>query len=228
MNVKDEVTYYLKRTLKREVFEARRRSYELGTHKCIFIHIPKTGGVSIAKSLLGKNAGHWTALDYKNIFGKEDFNSYFKFSFVRNPFTRLISAYEFLLGGGYGSSDEKIVSIVKSYNDWEDFILGYLTPAKAKISRHFKPQHYFICDSDDQLMIDYLGRFEELEVHYDFVRKKIGMGEPLKKLNITQNKKRPVQEYYAKSEIAERVLSIYKKDFELFGYSKEIPSIDCN
>ena len=225
MNIKDEATYYLKIVLKREILEVRRRSYEFGKHRCIFIHIPKTGGVSVAKSMIGKIAGHWTVLDYKNIFGKEDFNNYFKFSFVRNPFTRLISAYEFLQNGGYGASDEKIVSIVRSYTGWEHFIMEYLTPATAKANRHFKPQHYFICDSNDNLLVDYLGRFEELEADYEYVRKKIGIGEPLKKLNLTKSKKLTLQEYYANNETIQKVISVYNKDFELFKYSTEISSI---
>lgn len=111
MNFTDELDYRLKRILRKRILEMRRRRCDFDKYKCIFIHVPKTAGVSVAKSLLGKPTVHWSALNCRLIFGKEDFNNYFKFSFVRNPFTRLISAYEFLRNGGYGPSDKMIVTI---------------------------------------------------------------------------------------------------------------------
>ena len=68
--------------------------------KCIFVHIPKTGGVSIGDALFENGSpGHRDVTRYRKIFGRK-FWSYYKFAFVRNPFTRLISTYEYLKGGG--------------------------------------------------------------------------------------------------------------------------------
>jgi len=60
-------------------------------HKCIFIHIPHTGGSSIEVALVGKN---WIDVDQKTkhldwkeakALYSEYWDSYFKFSVVRNP-----------------------------------------------------------------------------------------------------------------------------------------------
>ncbi|MBA2490567.1 MAG: hypothetical protein H0V34_02305 [Gammaproteobacteria bacterium] len=55
-------------------------------YRCIYVHIPKTGGVSISTSLFGSTTGrHRTVAEYKQIFGERAFKDYFKFTFVRNP-----------------------------------------------------------------------------------------------------------------------------------------------
>ena len=65
--------------------------------KCIFFHIPKTAGISLVKALFGDlDWGHRDVNYYINVFDKKRFNDYFKFTFVRNPYDRLFSAYSFL------------------------------------------------------------------------------------------------------------------------------------
>ncbi len=228
MNLKDEAFYYLVRLFKKKTLQSKREKEwysQCQRYKCIFIHIPKTAGVSVSASLLGKGIANMPALYYKVLFGKKDFNNYFKFSFVRNPFTRLISVYEFLQSGGGGPLDEKIVSIIQPYKCFKDFVMQYLNQKTIKTHRYFRPQYYFICDSNNKLMINFWGRFEELEKDYEFIRTKIGTGEPLKKLNVTKSKKLSQEEYYSNSKIIQKVISLYNKDFELFGYSKEISAL---
>ena len=227
MNLRDESFYYLARIFKRKTLQVKREKEwysQLHKHKCIFIHIPKTAGVSVSVSLLGSGIANMPALYYKVLLGKGTFNQYFKFAFVRNPFTRLVSAYEFLQGGGGGHYDEKIVSIIKPYKSFESFVMEYLNQNTIKASRYFRPQHYFVCDSNGKIIINYLGHFEELEKDYEFIRNKIGTGEPLKKLNVTKNKRMLIEEYYFNDKIKQKVISLYNKDFELFGYSKETSS----
>jgi len=102
--------------------------------------------------------------------------------------------------------------------------MEYLNQNTIKASRYFRPQHYFVCDSNGKIIINYLGHFEELEKDYEFIRNKIGTGEPLKKLNVTKNKRMLIEEYYFNDKIKQKVISLYNKDFELFGYSKETSS----
>jgi len=168
--------------------------------------------------LLGKPVGHLSALDYRIIFGKKDFNSYYKFAFVRNPFSRLVSAYEFMQNGGYGVSDKDIVAIVKRFSTFQDFVLNYLTPHSAKRIRHFRPQHFFVCDSSNNIMVDFIGRFENIEQDYENIRCKIGVGEPLKKINATNGKRLTLDEYYENPYVLSKIIKIYYKDFEIFHY----------
>lgn len=227
MNLKDESQYYLKRIFKHNTLKAKKKTAwynQLNKHRCIFIHIPKTAGISVSVSLLEESIGNMSALYYQSLFGKEDFNKYFKFAFIRNPFTRLISAYEFVKEGGGGPVDLKIAEAVAPYKNLEDFVMHYLTPATAKANRYFRPQYCFICDSGDRLLTDYLGRFETIEKDYDYIRSKIHTGAPLKKLNVTKGKRLSIEQYFTTNAMIEKVISIYKKDFELLGYSKTLPA----
>ena len=67
-------------------------------HKCIFIHIQRTGGTSIERWLQGEdqwnlkhNYKHITTSYAKERAYPEYYDDYFKFTFVRNPYERVLS-----------------------------------------------------------------------------------------------------------------------------------------
>ena len=67
-------------------------------YKFIFLHIPKTGGMSIGQTLY-KIQDEYTRYEGFNIhydkFDKSLFEEYFVFTFVRNPWDRFYSQYKF-------------------------------------------------------------------------------------------------------------------------------------
>ena len=73
--------------------------------KCIFIRIPKTGSTTIENLLIEADPacissdngtppyGHDGYQVVREMAGEERWNSYFKFVFVRNPYTWFLSSY---------------------------------------------------------------------------------------------------------------------------------------
>lgn len=156
-------------------------------HRCIFIHIPKTGGMSVEQAFLkslglrfylGQNAplllsynknlsigpqslAHLSPLDYvKHSYLSETlFNDYYKFAIVRNPWERMVSIYKHF-----------------SYHRYISFktFLEIEFP-KLKADRYYfvKPQVEYIYDVDGNLLIDFVGRFENLETDFKFISNQV-------------------------------------------------------
>ncbi len=65
--------------------------------KCIFIHIPKTAGSSIEVFFEEyPRTQHVLATECLKEYGGKDWNRYYKFAFVRNPWDRVLSWYLWL------------------------------------------------------------------------------------------------------------------------------------
>lgn len=193
-------------------------------NKCIFFHIPKSAGISISTSLFGHLAGgHIDAYTCRLIFGRK-FWQYFKFTFVRNPFDRLVSAYEFLKKGGHPlfPADQYFQNAVLShYVDFDDFIMNWLKPRQAWPVHHFRPQHDFVT-LNNTLTVDYVGHFETLDADFKTVAKRLGIPNKLNHTNKTIGCKKSREAYFQNPRVVERVVEVYQRDFEIFKYPVQV------
>ncbi|TCS40295.1 sulfotransferase family 2 domain-containing protein [Reinekea marinisedimentorum] len=187
--------------------------------KTIFIHITKTAGTSVATSLYGMLPYHYTGVQYRVIFGKADFNNYYKFAFVRNPWSRLFSAYTYLKTGGWDESDRKWADKnFANVRNFDDFVYNWLNEETLKTHIHFKPQYEFLLDHKDRLLIDDIGYFENIQQDYLKFSSKVPGSSPLGHKNPTQRSSQTYQEIYS-DRAKEKVAKLYAKDIELLGYS---------
>jgi chondroitin 4-sulfotransferase 11 len=186
--------------------------------KTIFIHIPKTAGVSLAKAIYGDVTleGHRSfyfnsiALNIKN-------EVYFSFSFVRNPFDRLYSAYKFLNEGGMNHLDKLAFQThLSEFEDFEDFILNGLNKKLIYQITHFIPQHEYLCDKSGSILVDFIGRFENLDKDILLLSEKLNKNIELNHHNY--NNKSDYKEVYT-DEMIYKVNQIYQKDIDIFKYT---------
>ena len=181
--------------------------------KCLFFHIPKTAGISISRSLFGDiKWGHRNVKFYKLHYGEKVFNSLYKFCFVRNPYKRLFSAYTFLKQGGINNQDlEFSKSYLKEYINFNEFVLKGLERKEIMNWVHFKPQYTFICDENDKVVMDFIGKVENLKTDFNTVCKHLNIKSELQTLNKSK---------IIKNEFSEEIKTIiklkYQKDFNLF------------
>ncbi len=188
-------------------------------HHCMFVHIPKCAGVSICKSLFGNLAGgHTNIKKYQLIFSKAEFDRYFKFAFVRNPWDRLVSAFFFLRRGGFNESDRKWArEKLDQFQDFGSFVRKWVNRDNVSSWRHFVPQHKYVCSTDGKLLVNFVGRFENLEEDFSYVSRRINAESALRVANRTASRKASYAEYYS-DETRRIVADVYREDIDLFGY----------
>jgi len=137
-------------------------------------------------------------------------NEYFKFTFVRNPWERLISHYFFIQQRE--RKTRKVAGI--SFNEW---ILGKNFSFKSTLSLY--PQLDWITDENGKIGVDFIGRFEKLQEDFNYICDKINV--PRQKLTHKKSTshvfRKPYWKYY-NDRTKSVVLNHFKKDIEHFGY----------
>jgi hypothetical protein len=145
--------------------------------RLLFIHIPKTAGITIYDHLFGKDSfGHYSIIDYERNVGIKKVNGIYKAAIVRNPKSRCLSAYNYLINGGRGKKiDLEYQQRLSVYSSFNDFVLRGLLTGKEKDILHFIPQFEMLCSKQKNKIIgvDYIGHFEELEKAVSYIGNKI-------------------------------------------------------
>ena len=200
-------------------------------HKFIFIAIPKTGthairfalrehmgeedeeqvGLFVKKKLkyesLSKiNHGHISCIQAREALGEQVWNNYFKFTFVRNPWDRYISFCSFIHREN-----------PKFQKTPELFLRRMIDKPEIRQRILFRPQVELICDNNNIPLVDFIGKYENLQEDYDKICKKIGVSsQVLEQLNASNHK--PFREYYNDS-LFQKVNEFYNLDISTFNYT---------
>ena len=194
--------------------------YSLGEAEklgCIFVHIPRCGGVSVAKSLLGNlGGGHMPIREYMLRYPRKQFEDRYKFCFVRNPWDRLFSAFTFLQKGGFDKADALWAEEYKPVlQDFEYFVNSWLNEERLLIKFHFWPQYYFT-HVKGQCQLDFVGRFERFDTDFQHICRVMNIYVPLAHVNASQHPAN-YQNYYTR-QMVDRVAELYGADIAYFGY----------
>jgi len=192
----------------------------------IFIHIPKTGGSSVKKSLCGIDTfGHCKAVDlFKQ--DMEVWSNSFKFAFIRNPWDRLVSAFYFAkMEKSYWH--DNISKKKDGHPDYEtvknmsfsNFIEDICSDRRKYKHVSFRNQRDFICDRSGRCLVDFVGRFETLESDFSYICGKLNRPKlVLQRINVTSNRCANYQEHYKSKKEIEMVADLYREDLDIFNY----------
>ncbi|MCC5915637.1 MAG: sulfotransferase family 2 domain-containing protein [Balneolaceae bacterium] len=187
--------------------------------QCIYVHIPKTAGIAINEALYGNYGwAHRPVRHYKRIFGPLTYKKYFTFTFVRNPYTRLLSAFRFLKNGGFGEPDRRWAEKnIMQYDTVNDFVMEWLNEESMWSYPHFKPQYSFVCDISEKPEVDFIGKFENIDQDFDKVCSILGIENRLKVRNKGETDNSNWREDFTNQSI-EKVTELYRYDFKVFSY----------
>lgn len=200
----------------------RRRKY-WSAHNCIFVHVPKAAGTSINKAIYNKTLGHYSASEIKSAF-PDLFDRAFTFSFVRNPWDRALSAYRFAKIGKTESMGvhKPFQYKIPEFDNFERFIKEWLVHQDLyKTDFIFRPQHIFVCDSRGRLLVDFIGKTENIQFDLAHVSSKIGKNIMPKKVNSTSGGITDYRSAYKNCDMVDLVYSLYREDADKFDYRFE-------
>lgn len=201
-------------------------------HKFVYIAIGKSGSSSIRNALdkyscieyWGSDPEkseyiHTNLRDVKKIFSFTDceFDSYFKFSFVRNPWSRVVSYWNYI-------NQCKISYLKNNHHPYFGPIcIKILKECEQDFSLFIKlwnwhlPSFFdMLAEEDGTLLTNFVGKLENIQEDFNIVCDKIGI--PRQKLpHKNKTKHKHYTEYYDE-ETGQIVAEKYAKDIEYFGY----------
>lgn len=202
------------------------------SHRFLFVHTIRAGGTSVVRALepyahrppegrankllskLGlvrdpdriRLREHETALGARKLLPAELWEAYFKFAFVRNPWSWLVSVWMRLRTTESHRHHAAVAPLdFPAYVDWE-------------VGRNQRHQHAFVCDDEGRLIVDFVGRLESLRRDFDQVCRRIGVTGV--KLPHEGARKREHSDYraYYDDDLRQKVARHWARDVELFGY----------
>jgi Sulfotransferase family len=176
---------------------------------------------------LGKHA---YAIDVRRSVGAE-FDRLFSFAFVRNPWDWLVSLYMFLgtqtISPDTGRPWRHELYPIVSQMDFSEFVRWVtnehgLAHTASRMGSSFADrtpvlQRDWVADLDGRIIVDFVGRYEDLDTDFAAVGNRIGRPDVrLPRLNATR--RGPYRSYYT-AVLAEAVGDYFRIDVETFGYS---------
>lgn len=130
--------------------------------KRLHIHIPKTAGTSLRAAIM-PNA-HETRHEVATAFPVESWEDYFTFTFVRNPYDRMVSAYAYHVKGRYRGVLNRSIPNLRNLT-FREYLGTFVRRQQLTI---FLPMVTYMTHERSSKPVDFVGRFEC--VHEDYAR----------------------------------------------------------
>ena len=184
---------------------------------------------------------HSSAQRISNTVGEAIWNSYFTFSFVRHPFDRLVSLYEFFNRVRRNNTSHR--SILKrlfssgqtipleNYPDkppwtWAgmqalltttDFS-GFIRSEYLARAQGAKPQVKSLTSKSGYKLVDFVGKVENISDDWKKICAQLGIQPPLPHTNRSKRQFENVRQYWSEDNL-QFAAEKYREDLEMFGYS---------
>jgi sulfotransferase famil protein len=211
----------------------------------VFIHIPKTGGTTVEHLLGMRSEGaffspcplphlkppfkvpqHFTVQDLEANLGSGFLAGAYKFAFVRNPWDRFVSEYEWRRRSWmqkdpgddraffYG---ERQLSSLAAFTRVLELPPRERMDARGGLDSHVEPQSSFLRDAGGALAADFVGRYETFETDLRHVLAHLGRSVTAVPRMMASRRHSDYRVYYSPYTRA-AVEAFYADDIAEFGY----------
>ena len=202
-------------------------------HGGLILNIPNLTHYEPAKrdkKMWQKFNKHMPARKIKKVIGEEKFNEYFKFTFVRNTYSWVVSSYFFWVKCKKYPMPKNYIMDMTCFQRVVDY---YKTDLGKRYDEctDIRSQHSFISDCEGNVLLDFVGRFEHLQDDFNVICDKIGVKPiQLKVRNSSAaslNKPHSVgvdwREHYRRNPKAMGLIyKNWKRDIDHFGFKLEL------
>ena len=206
----------------------------------LFVHIAKTGGTSVRNALqkyrwrdpyyipqfiASKMSGllhhevgikmprHARIICAREMLPREYFNRLFKFAFVRNPWDLQVSSFHHIR--------RERPQLMQGMEDFETFLRWKLNPERPyqyHIDTSIELQTDYLVDLHGNVIIDYVGHYENLQHDFDHVCDKIGLRPHTLPHKRKATDRAGYRQYYNDS-TAQLVADHFRRDIDILNYS---------
>ncbi|WP_372742584.1 sulfotransferase family 2 domain-containing protein [Neptunomonas sp.] len=201
--------------------------------KFVFIHVPKTAGSTISHALLTSLVGRTTSgafaslpTNVQSAYGltanlkhatapqlkehlENQWEEFYKFAFIRDPFDRTISAYHWV------RTKSREFSRI-TFNQYVDIIQQYYDDTNHPLSVMIKPQCSFFTDKNRNIMVDDLYSYEQLDIAIKNIGTRLGLELIPKSHKVTTDRK--ATDMYYTSATRSIITDRYAQDFEVWEH----------
>lgn len=196
----------------------------------LFVHVSRTGGTSLANfcyrhcpDMRSISPQHSGILRAQSVLGAE-FDSFYKFAIVRNPWDRLHSWYALLGAAGLdANAKESIVDPAHKYWRGFDAFLELWLSKRCEQAGRTAPelsQSAQLSDADGRLALDHIARFEHYADEVNALCARFGWPSHALTHENVGPKREHYRHYYSHFG-AELVAQTLSEDLREFGYRFE-------
>jgi len=142
----------------------------------------------------------------------------FKFTIIRNPYDRAVSAFFYLVQDGSCLKHLVNRGIDMAKMSFDRFVLEVFSKYGVDLNIHFHHQHPKVFTPDGTQYVDFIGRLENIEVDWKHIAWSIKHDGRLPQKNVTKHK--DFWKYYKNPEVKKIVGDVYAEDFAKLGYTR--------
>lgn len=221
------------------------------SYKFIFVHVPKAAGTSLTNAFgvltnycdleiggttFGERiqpayrdrfgvAKHSTAAELMALVGAVTWARYFTFAFVRDPFARAVSTFNFLRK--WDGANDELTEEIRSFETFDDYVMSDIWARSDGPDHIFRPQVHWLRRSPGlpRVLPHYIGKTETIATDFRAILAAIQVPEhialeiSLKQLNVSEPTVLPQN-----PKVIAKIVAKYKADFQTFGYPTDPPS----